>query len=167
MKETTVVIGGGPARHEVALADYLDEAAEASAASESYAWIKSLRHVQVDGQPLTCVLWDLAGEDGPHDIRKSYLAGAAGFLLVADGTRRDTLTSALAIHEAVKRVSPPAVSVMALNKSDLAGEWDIGPNDESELSRSGWSVIRTSAKTGAGVEDAFQVLARAMLNGRR
>jgi len=123
--------------------------------------------VQVDGQPLTCVLWDLAGEDGPQDIRKSYLAGAAGFLLVADGTRRDTLTSALAIHEAVKRVSPPAVSVMALNKSDLAGEWDIGPNDESELSRSGWSVIRTSAKTGAGVEDAFQVLARAMLNGRR
>ena len=120
--------------------------------------------VHVDGQPLSCVLWDLAGEDGTHDIRKSYLAGASGLLLVADGTRRDTLTSALAIHETVKRVSPPAVSVLALNKSDLTREWDVSAADESELTRGGWNVIRTSAKTGAGVEDAFQSLARAMLN---
>ena len=52
MKETTVIIGSGPDRREVALADYLDEAADESAVAESHAWIKNLRNLQIDGQPL-------------------------------------------------------------------------------------------------------------------
>src|SRR5918992_3969181 len=42
--------GTGPRR--VHLSQYLDAAASETAAAEAYAWIKSLRHARVDGQPL-------------------------------------------------------------------------------------------------------------------
>jgi len=53
--------------------------------------------VQVDGQELSLVLWDIYGEDEYQKLRLSYLRGAAGYLLVADGTRRATLDKVLAI----------------------------------------------------------------------
>jgi hypothetical protein len=33
-----------------------------------------------------------------------------------------------------------------------------------EVAEAGWSIVRTSAKTGAGVEEAFERLTRAMLS---
>src|ERR1700675_4666549 len=46
--------------------------------------------VRVDGEDVTLVLWDLYGEDEFQKMRMSYLRGASGYLLVADGTRRAT-----------------------------------------------------------------------------
>jgi 50S ribosomal subunit-associated GTPase HflX len=45
-----------------------------------------------------------------------------------------------------------------LNKTDIA-EWDIAESRIEELPAQGWTVLRTSAKTGAGVESAFADLA--------
>ena len=45
------------------------------------------------------ILWDLAGEDNISSLRMSYLRGAAGYVLVADGTRRSTLNVALSLRE--------------------------------------------------------------------
>ena len=47
---------------------------------------------------LTLVLWDIEGSESEHDLRKSYLRGAGGYILVADGTRNDTLYKALALQ---------------------------------------------------------------------
>lgn len=46
----TIDSGTGPRR--VRLADYLDETAEEEAAADAHVWIKDLRHLLVDGQPL-------------------------------------------------------------------------------------------------------------------
>ena len=51
---------------------------------------------------------------------------------------------------------------MLLNKADLTAEWDLTAADEEEL-QSKYTVLRSSAKTGAGVEDAFDRLARALI----
>ena len=40
---------------------------------------------------MTLILWDIAGEDDVTAIRMSYVRGAAGYFLVADGTRAETL----------------------------------------------------------------------------
>jgi 50S ribosomal subunit-associated GTPase HflX len=53
--------------------------------------------------------------------------------------------------------------VCALNKTDLAEQWETQPADESTLAARGWTVLRTSAKTGESVEDAFARLAQAMM----
>ena len=50
--------------------------------------------VIVGENEVTLVLWDIEGATGSLELRQSYLRGAAGYLLVADGTRPDTLTAA-------------------------------------------------------------------------
>ena len=53
--------------------------------------------------------------------------------------------------------------VLALNKADLAGKWEVGDDQIAELHARGWVILRTSAKDDEGVETAFLELARAML----
>jgi small GTP-binding protein len=119
--------------------------------------------ISVDGQDVTLMLWDLYGEDEYQKIRMSYLRGASGYLLVADGTRLATLEKTLAIKEEAEKNFGPTPFVVALNKCDLAEDWEITPEREAELAGRAWKVVRTSAKTGEGVELAFQSLIRAML----
>ena len=40
------------------------------------------------------MLWDIYGQDEFQTVRESYLRGASGYLLVADGTRAATLDTA-------------------------------------------------------------------------
>jgi len=122
--------------------------------------------LRVGEQDLTLMLWDLYGEDEFQRLRMSYLRGASGFLFVADGTRRATLDKVLAIKEEAEKALGPANFIVALNKSDLADQWEIEQEKESGLVSRGWSVIRTSAKTGEGVEFAFESLAKAMLGSK-
>ena len=119
--------------------------------------------VSVDGQDVTLMLWDLYGEDEYQKIRMSYLRGAAGYLLVADGTRPATLDKALAIQEEAEKNFGATPFVVALNKCDLTGEWEISGEREAEVATRARRVIRTSAKTGEGVESAFEWLTKAML----
>ena len=120
--------------------------------------------LQASGQDLTLMLWDIYGEDQFQSLRMSYLRGASGYLLVADGTRRATLDKAVAIKEEAEKALGPVRFVLVLNKCDLTDQWEIEPEKENALASRGWSVIRTSAKTGEGVELAFETLARAMLS---
>ena len=119
---------------------------------------------QVSGQDLTLMLWDIYGEDQFQSLRMSYLRGASGYLLVADGTRRATLDKVMAIKEEAEKALGPVRFVVVLNKCDLTEQWEIEPEKENQLASRGWSVIRTSAKTGEGVELAFEALAKAMLS---
>ena len=52
--------------------------------------------------------------------------------------------------------------VLALNKVDLADQWQVDHAALEQAGQLGWKVVRTSAKTGEGVEEAFLILARAM-----
>ena len=109
--------------------------------------------------PVTLVLWDVAGEDESTPIRMSYLRGAAGYFLVADGTRAETLDVAGSIHARVASEVGPIPFLLLLNKADLQDSWDLsGPAIET-LQNAAAAVLRTSAKTGEGVEEAFQELA--------
>ena len=119
--------------------------------------------LRVGEEDVTLVLWDIYGEDEFQRLRMSYLRGASGYLLVADGTRRATLDKAIAMKEAAENALGPASSIIVLNKSDLADQWEIDAEKENEMASRGLSVVRTSAKTGEGVELVFNTLTAAML----
>lgn len=119
--------------------------------------------VRANGQDLTLVLWDIHGEDVFQTLRISYLRGMSGYLLVADGTRRQTLDDALALSARVTETMGKIPAVLVLNKTDLTDQWEIEPDRESSLAATGWSIFRTSAKTGALVEQVFLQLAKAVL----
>ena len=92
-------------------------------------------------------------------VRMSYLRGSAGYLLVADGTRAATLEVARSLRTRVEAELGPLPFVLLANKADLAGAWAVADGELDELRSRGWSVRRTSARTGEGVEDAFRELA--------
>jgi small GTP-binding protein len=119
--------------------------------------------VRVNDEDVTLVLWDIHGEDVYQKIRMSYLRGMSGYLLVIDGTRRQTLDDALALNERVIQEAGKVPAILVLNKSDLVDKWEIDSTRESELVAAGWNIVRTSAKTGDSVENVFSQLAAATL----
>ena len=84
----------------------------------------------------------------------------SGYLLVIDGTRRNTLEVARRLHkEAVERYGDlPFVTLV--NKSDLESEWEVTADDIDELERDGFTPVRSSAKEGANIERAMALLGR-------
>lgn len=111
------------------------------------------------------IVWDLYGEDEFQKTRASYLRGASGYLLVVDGTRPATLETALGLHDLAQRTIGRVPFVLLANKTDLSAQWQLDEGALAKLAERGWQVVRTSAKTGAGVPEAFSDLARAMLRG--
>jgi small GTP-binding protein len=119
--------------------------------------------VRVKNEEVTLVLWDIHGEDVYQKIRMSYLRGMSGYLLVIDGTRRQTLEDAITLSQRVTQEVGKVPAILVLNKSDLVDKWEIDSARESELADAGWTILRTSAKTGASVEQVFSQLAAATL----
>ena len=116
--------------------------------------------VSLGERPVNLILWDLAGEDDLASLRLSYLRGAAGYVLVADGTRPATIEMALAIRKRVEAEYGALPFAMLINKHDLPDQWTISDNDLEELRRDGWWARPSSARTGEGVEEAFTDLAQ-------
>lgn len=120
--------------------------------------------VRVRETDLNLILWDLAGQDDLHTVRLNYLRGASGYLLVADGTRPATLAVAFEIQEAAARQYGPLPYVLVLNKADLEDQWELPDPPEFRPPAGACGVVRTSAKTGEGVEGAFSLLAERLLD---
>ena len=120
--------------------------------------------VKAEGRDVTLMLWDIHGEDVFQKVQMSYLRGMSGYLLVADGTRRQTLEEALALATRVTEMMGKTPAVLVLNKCDLTAQWELEPDRESKLAAAGWRVFRSSAKTGESVEQVFSEITLAMLN---
>jgi small GTP-binding protein len=120
------------------------------------------RTVELDSETINLIIWDLAGEDEFVSLRAAYLRGAGGYILVADGTRPNTLSAALELHRYATRVLGGVPFVLMVNKRDRLEDWAVDEVELEGLTREGWVVFKTSAKTGEGVSDGFIRLAKAM-----
>ena len=123
----------------------------------------SKKVVRVNDSEVKLVLWDLYGEDGFQQMHWQYLQGASGYLLVADGTRLATLDKALALEQKAREVVGALPFVFVVNKCDLADDWAFDATLEAQLAAKNWTILRSSAKTGEGVNEAFASLTGKML----
>lgn len=117
----------------------------------------------LDRTDLNLIIWDLHGEDEFQKVRASYLRGTAGIIFVVDGTRRETLARAEQLYEEARLAIGPVPCIVALSKCNLADQWEIDEASLAGLRALGCPWVRTSAKTGEGVEDTFVTLAREMI----
>lgn len=121
------------------------------------------KSIKVKEQELNLILWDIHGEDEFQKVRMSYLRGSSGYFLVVDGSRSYTLDKAFSLQQRVEEAIGKVPFILILNKFDLIDEWEIDDTAMEELSQKNWTVIKGSAKTGLGVEEAFTTLAKKML----
>ena len=118
--------------------------------------------VKLKEQEVNLILWDIHGEDEFQRLQMSYLRGASGYLLVVDGTRRYTLDKAFSLQDRVENSIGQVPFILLLNKLDLTDDWEIDDATLDSILQKKWIVIKSSAKTGLGVEEAFQKLVEKM-----
>ncbi|MFK8182816.1 MAG: Rab family GTPase [Phormidesmis sp.] len=125
------------------------------------------KQIHTGQENLTLMIWDIHGEDEFQNVRMSYLRGAAAYLLVVDGTRRDSLTVALQLKEKVAKEVGDIPFVIAINKWDLQAQWEISELDIHALKANKSVIIYTSAKDNKGVEDCFLRVAEKIMEAMR
>jgi small GTP-binding protein len=124
------------------------------------------RRVRSGDRDCDMILWDLSGQDEFQNVRPEYLRGAAGYLVVIDGTRRETIDTAISLQEVARAATRNAPFIVVLNKADLVASWELDARTIASLELRGWRLMRASAKTGEGVEAAFDALVAAIDRGR-
>jgi len=122
--------------------------------------------VRVGADDVTLMIWDVAGAEERFTIPTAYVKGAAGYLLVVDGTRPETFEAAATIVAQLDRDLGPLPFVLVINKKDLGDAWSAESPHLDGLKPRAVAVLPSSAKTGEGVEEAFQRLASAVTESR-
>jgi len=120
--------------------------------------------LNIQEKTINLILWDLYGEDEFQKVRMSYLRGASGYLLVVDGTRKNTLEKAFDLQTRVEETIGKVPFIMLLNKWDMTNELEIDHVEIDAVQQKGWTVIKTSAKNGLGVAEVFQTLAEKIMD---
>jgi small GTP-binding protein len=116
------------------------------------------------GKKVCLVLWDIHGVAEDQPLRRSYLRGAHGYLLVCDGTRRETLYECMDIAEGARAEVGDVPSLLLMNKADLRDQWEVRDDEIEAIKEKGWRVIETSALNGRNVDQAFTLLATSMVS---
>ena len=111
--------------------------------------------VSPDGSMLKFLVVDTDGNYGDAIFREGSLKGASGAMVVGDVRRWETLERMVRLAEGFQDHFPARFTAMVLNKLDL-----LEPGEEPALpdkvTRPEFPLYRTSAKTGANVQSAFQ-----------
>jgi small GTP-binding protein len=121
------------------------------------------KSLEVDGETVELILWDLAGEDDFMKVPGSYLRGSSGVVLVADGTRADTLDTAIGLNQKVLDEVGDIPVILLVNKSDVKSSWTIDQSELKVMQEKGWRIIETSAMDGDNVNQAYQELAQQLI----
>lgn len=121
------------------------------------------KRITIESQEVQLMIWDIEGVDIFTSLKPSYLRGSDGIIFVVDGTRPDTIKT---IKDAISLVDESLTdyfSVLLLNKSDRIEDWRITEADLDSLGIEKQNILKTSAKTGFNVDEAFTHLAQNLI----
>ena len=119
-------------------------------------------------------MWDTAGQERFSKVITQFYRGASGVVIVCDGTRYDTIENVQRWLDNVREGSlleTPITSVLCVNKMDKVANTDnikkiVG--NVLKYSENGFSgLFFTSAKSGYGIEEAFQCLIDEMVHKQK
>ncbi len=122
------------------------------------------KELTIEDDAVSLMLWDIHGEDEFQRVRASYLRGMAGYFLVVDPTRPETLQTAIRLNDLAVSVVGDRPKLMLFNKFDIHDRWLIEPAAIDKLKEQGWEIRNTSAKETLNVEESFHELTMRILN---
>jgi len=101
-------------------------------------------------------IWDLGGQESFRSLRKLYLEGANGALIIYDCTNRNSFEKLYDWIQDFKDARGDEPLLLIGNKNDLTENIKIEDSEALKLAQNyNMEFISASAKSGANVEDAF------------
>lgn len=116
--------------------------------------------MEIDGQEVSILLWDIAGEVTQNKVPHSYFLGASAIIYVFDLSRPSTYKNAHLDVDYLKKHLPNALLQVVGNKKDLVAPEEIQKIRDSLTYP---PDIITSAKTGENVLNVFDTVGRYFL----
>lgn len=112
--------------------------------------------VKIGDSTIATQIWDLGGQEPFKKIRKLYLEGAEGALLLFDVTNQQSFIKLEEWISSFREVHGNKPVVLIGNKIDLKENIIIDQSQaERYASENNMSLVLASAKTGENVEKAF------------
>ena len=134
----------------------------------------TLTNVEIKGNTIKLLLWDISGQPSVEMVRKRYIQDADGIILVFDLTRKETFQNLLTwIKEIIINCNKPVVLEIIGNKADLEEHITVVQKDEIKalmdhllkpmitLHFQKISYFSTSAKTKLNIDEVFLAIALA------
>jgi len=111
---------------------------------------------------LKFMLWDMTGQQGFDDIRKTYCEAAEGAIVVGDSTRTETIDAMPKWANYLTEKVGEVPIVFAVNKIDLVEQERHQELRERARKAIGYSgrIFLTSAKTGKNASEPFKCMDR-------
>ena len=124
-----------------------------------------VKSLQIDNKRVKMQIWDPAGQERFRNVISSYFKGAHGILLIYDITARDSFKELENwLGEVERNATPQVLKILIGNKCDLDEQRQITVDEgEAFAARNGMKFIETSAKNNTNVNEAFEALAKIMV----
>lgn len=104
-------------------------------------------------------VWDTAGQERYRSITNAYYRGAEAIMIVFDMTNKESFQNIQNwMDEIIKYTGKDVLICIGGNKTDLPDQKVTSNDIDNFKKKKGLSVFEVSAKTGAGVEEAFTYL---------
>ncbi len=124
-----------------------------------------VKSIEVDQKLVKMQIWDTAGQERFRNVISSYFKGAHGILLIYDITCRESFKELENwLGEVERHASSQVLKILIGNKCDLEEKREIQKDEgEAFAMRNGMQFIETSAKNNTNVSEAFEALAKIMV----
>ncbi len=126
------------------------------------------KKLQIDGNPLTLMIWDLGGQPRFRDVVGDYFRGAKIAVAVCDVSRSYSLGRLTDWIDRLKESVPDCELLIVGNKTDervngTGVSFDEGTEFAAQY---GTRYIEVSAKTGEGIDEMFEMIAQHLVRAQ-
>lgn len=124
------------------------------------------KDIEIDGiGEVSAQIWDLGGQESFKSLRKLYLEGANGALVIYDMTNRKSFEKLDEWVESFEEARGKQPLLLVGNKSDLTQMIKVTEKEAKKFAKKNkMSIIITSAKEGTNVEEAFIELMKTIVD---
>ena len=124
-----------------------------------------VKSLEVDKKLVKMQIWDTAGQERFRNVISSYFKGAHGILLIYDITAKDSFKELENwLGEVERNANSQVLKILIGNKCDLEDRREISKDEgEAFAMRNGMQFMETSAKLNTNVNEAFEALAKIMV----
>ena len=124
-----------------------------------------VKSLDVDNKSIKMQIWDTAGQERFRNVISSYFKGSHGILLIYDITNDDSFKNLDNwLSQIEEYANKNVLKILIGNKKDLEEERQV-PTDKGQAFANsyGMQFIETSAKEDTNINEAFEILAKAMI----